>query len=265
MNDEKLLASVRNWLDKQGYPLEMRVAAAFQAARYFTIQGDVYADPATGKLREIDVLAQWLNGRDDLAYALLVHAVAECKSGSKPWVLFSGVQPRPRDAVDLALARIGNGTGNKLLAALAEGGTETNLVKASVRTGHAFTQAFRGSEGDAAFAAVTGSISAAHGIVAEFERGGATTVIAHIVVPTVVVDAPVIECHLGEDGDVRLEQIQEADLFWPAGGARATVVRILHESQVGTYAEALHADLTALFAKLPSKDALGGWRPAVDD
>lgn len=57
MTKDDLPTSVADWMGKQGYPLEMRVAAAFLKAGLRIIQADYYEDPDTKTPREIDVLA----------------------------------------------------------------------------------------------------------------------------------------------------------------------------------------------------------------
>ena len=50
-NIEKRL---REWIESQGYPLEMFVAVAFQSEGFRAIQSEYYADPETGVMREVE-------------------------------------------------------------------------------------------------------------------------------------------------------------------------------------------------------------------
>jgi len=87
--EEKL----HTWLEAQGYPLEMRVAKAFQIAGARVIQSEYYTDPSTEESREIDVVADWQTRIDNLL--VRVSFVIECKSSKdKPWILF--VSPNVR-------------------------------------------------------------------------------------------------------------------------------------------------------------------------
>src|SRR6476469_3471123 len=54
---KSVISAVRTWLDKQGFPLEMRTASAFRAAGFDVRQSSYYVDAETGKAREIDVIA----------------------------------------------------------------------------------------------------------------------------------------------------------------------------------------------------------------
>jgi hypothetical protein len=58
MNDtEDLSGKVSEWIEGQGYPLEMTVAKTFEQNRFEVIQSEYYKDPESGDCREIDVVA----------------------------------------------------------------------------------------------------------------------------------------------------------------------------------------------------------------
>lgn len=88
MNDLAPPASkVLNWLKKQGYSLEMRVAQAFKQARFDVSQSQAYHDPGSDELREIGVVAS-MNRRIGMR-DVWVSLFRECKFLSKPWVIFT--------------------------------------------------------------------------------------------------------------------------------------------------------------------------------
>lgn len=80
-----LITAVRTWLDEQGFPLEMKTAAAFRAAGFEVRQSSYYIDQETGKGREIDVLAT--DPDPYMLGATRIVFVIECKSSKKPWLL----------------------------------------------------------------------------------------------------------------------------------------------------------------------------------
>jgi hypothetical protein len=55
--------NLRTWIDSQGYPLEMRTAEVLRRAGLWWDHGRTYTDPVTGKIREIDLVANL--GSDD--------------------------------------------------------------------------------------------------------------------------------------------------------------------------------------------------------
>lgn len=55
--DESTVEQVRKWIELSGFPLEMRVAAAFREHNRPSVeQGFEYIDPVTNDVREGDVL-----------------------------------------------------------------------------------------------------------------------------------------------------------------------------------------------------------------
>src|SRR5689334_18263963 len=82
-----MIAKVREWLEMQGFALEMRTASAFRKAGFDNVrQSSIYVDVKTGKPREIDVLAHDMGG--NAARGIIdIRFFVECKSSKKPWVL----------------------------------------------------------------------------------------------------------------------------------------------------------------------------------
>ena len=85
-NDIK--AKVKEWLSKQGYPLEMKVAEIFQEVDFYVNLSSYYKDPSESTYREIDVVA--MNSVCDIDnISFDVRFIVECKySQDKPWILF---------------------------------------------------------------------------------------------------------------------------------------------------------------------------------
>jgi hypothetical protein len=83
-----MISKIKEWLDKQGYPLEMKVAKALHENGFHPLQSNYYRDPETEKYREIDVVGQ-------VAYTykhhnIIFQLIIECKNNlSKPWITFS--------------------------------------------------------------------------------------------------------------------------------------------------------------------------------
>ena len=68
---DDLSSKVEEWVNKQGYPFEMRVAAAFRKAGFGITQSDYYTDTETGTAREIDVVASMQRWLDPVSGELL--------------------------------------------------------------------------------------------------------------------------------------------------------------------------------------------------
>jgi len=84
---DDLASRIRSWLGEQGYPLELRVAHAFQSAGFEVSSSEYYNDPDEGKPREIDVIASM--SAFVCGISIQIAFMIECKSSKKkPWVLF---------------------------------------------------------------------------------------------------------------------------------------------------------------------------------
>jgi hypothetical protein len=85
---EELRRGAEEWLNKEGYPLEMRTHKVFKDAGFHNIsQGGYYRDPITLKWREIDVATyDILNKSGEWFY---ISYVVECTYAARtPWVVF---------------------------------------------------------------------------------------------------------------------------------------------------------------------------------
>jgi hypothetical protein len=92
---------VREWLAKQGYPLEYEAARVLRGAGFRTLQGWSYRDVDEAGLvqaREIDVYAT-LRGRvggtydEDEADAAVFTVTVEAKQSTAPWVVLTNEHP----------------------------------------------------------------------------------------------------------------------------------------------------------------------------
>jgi hypothetical protein len=84
------IPKVREWLEKQGYSLEMEAASEFRKVGFEVTQSSYYIDPETAKPREIDVEA--ISG-SSLGFVDVRFFI--CKSSDKPWVLLCSPRHTP--------------------------------------------------------------------------------------------------------------------------------------------------------------------------
>ncbi|MFB7887501.1 hypothetical protein ACFCZ3_05650 [Cellulosimicrobium cellulans] len=83
---DRLLGDVRQWLEKGGYALEMRVALSLRKRTNLLAQGYTYKDPATGLEREADVWGAILVNSKDPLHSIDIFI--ECKQTDAPWIGF---------------------------------------------------------------------------------------------------------------------------------------------------------------------------------
>jgi len=88
MENTAKIEKIKSWINKNGYPFEMRVAKSFRKAGFEISQSILYKDSETDKYRETDLIAHktkaingvWLN----------ITFIIECKKTiDKPWIIFS--------------------------------------------------------------------------------------------------------------------------------------------------------------------------------
>jgi hypothetical protein len=221
-----LTESVQKWLDDQGYPLEMRTASAFRAAGFEVRQSGQYADPETGKAREIDIVAI------DPDYIGITHIyfALECKSSKKPWILFTSPEGQHRlysyslssEAARAVLA--GNffkpqESDAEVLKGNAPIYDRLKWMRKEGQIGYAIRQAF--SETDTAYAAMVGAMKAANYLLERQEQKEDRFVLSF---PVIVIDAPLLRCHLDEANQTHLEEIEEGEIYFS----------LLQPEQVGT-------------------------------
>ncbi|MCD4671209.1 MAG: hypothetical protein K8R77_00970 [Anaerolineaceae bacterium] len=113
-----LNSKIENWLNKQGYPLEINVARSFRKAGFQAIQSDYYVDPESENYREIDILA--INQKKFNSHLVEVSLHIECKTSiDKPWIIFSSSDIR-LFSYDRVSQRIGSDYGLKYLNSISD-------------------------------------------------------------------------------------------------------------------------------------------------
>ncbi len=220
-----LIPKVREWLENQGFPLEMKAAAAFRTAGFEVRQSSFYTDPETTKNREIDLVAL----DRDYSGVINIQFIVECKTGKNPWVLLCS-----RDALR---------NYNRFFAFAASSKTARHIlvdhvgddfeafsaripwVEKQELSGYSLRRAY--SEKDTAFEAAVGVAKACNAFIQGEQR---VDWIA-FAFPVIVVDGPLVRCWLDENGDLQLEEATEGEfLFGHDFGACIRVVTAEHLS-----------------------------------
>jgi hypothetical protein len=217
MGDD-LQVKLFDWLQKEGYPFELRAGRAFQDAAWQVFHGTHYTDLETNKLREIDLDVMWgpyvgLN-RELISF----HLICECKQSQKPWVVFTS-----RDADDARHRLPGHlAAGPFGSRALAHGVTilrdSLSTLLPNSRIGHGVTKAFSDSRsGDATgpFAALMGALIAARAfsrrhydtLFSNSTRGQINPLVWFgIYIPVVLFNGRLFEFYVAPSGEEILEE-----------------------------------------------------------
>ena len=209
------IGRVKSWLDRTGYRLEMRTAAAFRAEGLVTESARHYVAEDGETLREIDVVATgWAKNEGGDRPQLEVAIVVECKAGrSQPWVAFLGDERFIHDEDVLATMRVDvfggtpdafGDTGKRLTAGMIRGLHGAPMLHSIDRLAYAVTET--GDKTTHAYNAVRQVTSAVDGYARDrVEKTDRPTL--RVTVPIVVTGAPLVTCRLDRSGSEVLEGV----------------------------------------------------------
>ncbi len=233
------------WLKDQGYPLEMRVAREFRSIGVCPDHHRVYEDPATGKTREIDIVG-YLDNRN-----LSVHLVVECKhSMEKPWVLFcTSNHVRTRRGYVLSVPCTPEA--EKVLEDIADlpSVQQMAMFLRPTLVGFRLIRAHTDNQ-DAAFHVVAGLSAACAATADAIGRHGHRV----LYVPTVVVDSPLLQCHLPDTADsLDIVQVPRGLLLHSLGDARFAAIHVVHIDSLAGFIAELQRDSSCLAATVAAK------------
>lgn len=203
------LPKVREWLEKTGFPLEMAAAASLRQAGFFVRQSSTYADPQTDKGREIDVLASDSDWLGDFETSFVV----ECKASRKPWVVLKSNDALASYNRLFSFAVMTQSARVAISKALDRGDPVSRYITRENSGGYGFRQAFS-EDADPAYSAAINVLKACHGLV-----GGRTPGVPeqnHVAFPVIVIDAPLFECSLQDDGELLITEVQESEFLFTA-------------------------------------------------
>tara|TARA_R110002072_G_scaffold249084_2_gene408047 strand:- start:128 stop:985 length:858 start_codon:yes stop_codon:yes gene_type:complete len=231
---------IQKWLRKKGYPLEMQVAKAFGDVGLRVQQGHYYQDLETGEQREIDVLAREFS-IFRIAPRLIniaVDVVVECKGHppDRPFLVFSTAKP-DQGSGWRRLMCAGSRLGKGLVDYLELDTDSLPLFKADEEwIGYGMAQAKLGKKDgdnrDGAFGALMQASKASCALL------GAPH-LCTLSFPVVVVNGPLFDCHLDEQGETVVTEVEEHVIEWayplPHGPAFHTV-RVVTQRRLATFA-----------------------------
>lgn len=206
----ELESRISGWLTKTGFPLEMETASFFRAAGFDVRQSFTYPDPQSDKSRELDVLAQ----DPDLIGIIEISFVIECKSSSNPWVVFTSEDAMSNYNSLFAFAVSSKAAKSAIISRLLNlGELEPYFKPQSTYGGYGFRQAF-GKDSDPAYTAAIGAIKACQNIAQD--RTGSSIPRIAFAFPVVVIDSPLYECSINNDGELQLTEVKQSEFLFSA-------------------------------------------------
>lgn len=244
-NNNDLDKKIHDWLNKQGYPLEMEVANSFQEVGFQVSQSEYYLDPESEDTREIDIVASLSKSYHQKV--VKIKFIIECKvSKDKPWVLFSSSKtslPNRSNIVQRACSNLGL----RILREVSglEEFQNLPLFKQPSSYAYGVTQAFT-SGNDVCYSA---SMSVAKATLASITKSKEVpkdfkSIISfnkvstfEIIFPTIVVDGRLFETLLSEESELIVNEIDSGILLWrnPVVGRRFTIISIINKNSLNDF------------------------------
>lgn len=219
--DEKL----SEWLDKQGYPLEMRVAKLFMEKGFFVRQSPYYLDKETDVRRELDLVASrdFTFNERTIRYTFAI----ECKNNrEKPWVAFVSKNHALHDRAFIA-QKCATRMGRKFLDCLAKKDYSFNeglLFKQPEKPAYNLTQAFE-NKSDSTYSAIYSVAKGSQGLIASYID---YVNYCEIVFPIVVIGGRLFESYIDEENEFKTVEVDRTTLIWgnPIVGMPHTTILI---------------------------------------
>lgn len=267
--DSPVIKGVRGWLEKRGYPLEMRVARAFESSKFVVAQSHYYTRN-NQPLRELDVVVWSLPKVPELGAHTIVDIVCviECKSQPLTWVAFT--KPwRSNGRRIPSHALLVSEFANKGLLAIEHSTTPPKLLGFGERAAHAVVTAVldrtekqdkriegRGDDGgELAYETLAKVVDGAFSFDEEVIRVDGRNRVFRIVLPIVVVTGPLVECWHGEEGEMCIAEreriataVVQSDRF---RDKRPVMTHVVRESELPAFI----ADIDAVAAFIVSNGA----------
>jgi hypothetical protein len=245
---DSLEAKIMEWLDRQGYPLEMYTAKCCRDSGFAAYPSSYFQDTQSGQQRETDVYAHTRRipvtdkGREfQLSFAF------ECKqSRAKPWVAFTHTDERNTMHPKAAMAQ-------RIVPEYAFSWWRNLVKKADQNDLYPFGYAnplahslvrvsFERSNEDAAYAALMSVTKAAIGIADWLDlgssAGGDNQLFYTVVSPILVLDTPLFSCHLNDRNEISIASIDRCTLQWSnqvSQTSASTIIEIVTKQALPTF------------------------------
>jgi hypothetical protein len=238
---ESLSAKVKNWVEQQGYSLEMRVAKKFQENGFAVSQFEHFIDQESHSVRPVDVVATL--SQDFGSSRVVIKLFIECKYSSKdkPWVIIATSEKFDKYAFFSRIlkgqhpsnwANIDNIQG-KLTAKLIQSSEKAGSLDSFTikNPGYVVAESFK-SQGDHAYEAIMQISKCVEAHDSEEEDTYKKTIqlwdqvddqiqlsqmglFISIAFPVVVINGQLFESYLAENNTVQVSEIESGAVFVP--------------------------------------------------
>lgn len=245
----QLKNKVQTWIEEQGYPLEMRVANTLIESGFEVRQSLFYIDPESDEAREIDVVGR----STEITDVVDISFVIECKSTSKPWVLFTSENTFVNYNQFFAYclySEAGRKRFCRRSTSIQKLGDFLTWFDKKGRNGYAVTEAFT-SNVDNTYKAIMSTLKASIALKTLGDKEQRNPLI--FIFPIIVVDGCLFESYLNNNGKLVVEEIEKGFLHFPrkigkVTGTTVYVFTLNYLAQFIVEAKRVTAEIKELFA-----------------
>jgi hypothetical protein len=240
---------VADWLQKNGYPLEMHVAKTFSRAGFNVEQSDYFYDEESSDYRELDIIAKIEKETDVVCYS--VNFLIECKYCIEhPWVVFKN---KKDEVVSYTLMTMsGNTLGHKMAFNYS---WHKEIRKLPVlcnhkSIGYAAVEALRNSEKKdncySAFMAISKAINSYSKKPKYTHAAGKQ--LSTIFVPIIVIKGLLFEAYLNEQDEIETRNATSSTVSWdnPICGNQSAIIHIVTQDFLEKFCKSAKSSATKL-------------------
>jgi hypothetical protein len=260
---DDLPSRITNWLNRQGYPLELRIGRELAKLGWDVSHGRYFTDLRSGKPRELDVrAAKRLESRASPFIHLSL--AIQCKhSAGRPWVGFESRTPSAErrfpgafaigELSSAALFFVGVGSDHKVYPDL----LRSEATRSHGITDVTFEKKRTANRRNRAFAAVRSAEAAAAALAREVDRADSAHDVAGVTfeVPVVVFEGELFRFEITADGGEVLQPADWLRVAVPSTTTRSSHawVHVIQPSALSRLVESADRDLALIDAELRPK------------
>ncbi len=260
--NDNLENKILDWLSKEGYPLEFKVANIFKSGKFQTSQGTYVNDFKTNSPREIDVAAQRTVSIENSF--LRVCYLVECKwTGNKPWIIFTDKSSRIAPAACISQT-ISTYLADSILWLLASDKEIQNLsiFETPIRPGFNGRQAF-GNQNDVVYSTLQSITSACYSQKKFYEvyTRNPDSVLSNgvLLFPIIVIEGKLYETYYNNETEkIEIEERKQIRLHWKGSEAWKfhSTIDIVTIDELPNYVDKLSQETDFLMEKMKSTFSL---------
>ncbi|MEI3802727.1 MULTISPECIES: hypothetical protein [unclassified Chitinophaga] len=236
---------VLDYLNKNGFPVEMKIAKELKKVGLGVTQSYFYQDPLTGQSREIDILGLYQKTIKDAMFNIIF--IIECKYAKTPWILFTS-------NIGLGDSRkcyLTNKLGSHFLSEIANHEKLDDLFEVTKKYGFGLTVSI-GETDDQKNNAYKSIQTLLNFLKSENKNDTLSYQKSYnLFVPIIVIKGKLFEAFLDDDDNLECNEISEGQIFYKDTISNfIPKIHIITDSQITSFAKKLSNDCNKIFESL---------------